>query len=139
MVVEFFEGLMMRFVLMFCVCLFCGVAQAQILPVAPGPVVTDDDELVRLIVYRNQLVQINTLTQQSITDWLDEIKVHEANLTYLQSIQNPNETQQIQIAMLINQISQLRWSITYHMGLIDNRNVLIFQLNQQIEALMDAL
>jgi hypothetical protein len=133
----------MRFVLMFCVCLFCGVAQAQTTPVPPipvtGPVVTEEDELVKLIVYRNQLVQINDWFQQSITDWLDEIKVHEANLTYLQSLENPTETQRFQIAMLINQISQLRWKISYHMGLIDNRNVIIFQLNQQISDLMDNL
>jgi hypothetical protein len=136
MVVKFFEGLTMRLVFGCLVFLFCGISQAQVLPVTPGPVVTEDDELVRLIVYRNQLVQINDWFQQSITNWLEEIKVHEANLTFLQSLENPNETQQMQIAMLINQISQLRWKITYHMGLIDSRNVMIFQLNQQIDALL---
>lgn len=117
-----------------------GVAQAQSLPSTPGPIVApEDDELVRLIVYRNQLVQINAFTQQSITTCLGDIAACQANLTFLQSIQHPNETQQMQIAMLINQISQLRWQINYHMGLIDARNVIIFQLNQQISDLMDNL
>lgn len=132
----------MRFFVMI-VCLFsCSLTTAQEplpVPSVEPPVNDPVAELVMLISHRDQLIAINDLSQSMITSWLQEIAVAQANLTFLQSIANPTPEQVMQMAALQMQIAQKLWQVEYHMGLIENRNVMIFNLNQQIDNLLSQL
>ena len=130
---------MRLFVMIVCL-LSCSFVMAQeplpsVEPIAVDPVT----ELIMLISHRDQLIAINDLSQAVVTNLLQEIAVSQVNLTHLQSIANPTPEQMMQMATLQMQIAQNRWQVDYHMGLIESRNLMIFNLNQQIDNLLSQL
>jgi len=89
--------------------------------------------------YRSQLEDINLCTQQMITSKIEEIKVEYANTAQIRVLAYPTPEQQMLIAASDARISNLQWICTYHIGLMERRNLIIFELQEQIDALLRIL
>jgi Spy/CpxP family protein refolding chaperone len=116
-----------------------STASAQTpLPVLPptpqGPTIVD--QYFQLASYRQQLIDINAASQSAITEWVEQIKVELANTAQIRALANPTPEQQMQIMVSDAKIANLQWMIRYHTVLIEQRDLLIQQLTQQINALL---
>jgi len=89
--------------------------------------------------YRKQLEDINICTQQLITVRIEDIKVEYANTAQIRVLAYRTPEQQMLIAASDEKIRNLTWICNYHIGLMERRNLIIFELQEQIDALLRML
>ena len=125
------------------VLLCCSVAAAQDTPLPPPPLPPSQEAMIEQVrslrSYRKQLEDINICTQQMITGKIEDIKIEYINTAQIRVLAYRTPEQQMLIAASDEKIRNLTWICNYHIGLMERRNMIIFELQEQIDALLRIL